>query len=504
MAWFFLLLLVTAPGICAEGNEDSRSTWVDDLPAPPTSNTSQAEEELKKADPRRDHLATLDGELDKKPAGKSSDEKPAADIPEKPQVWPPQLSEAIQKKLDFSSQGENQAELKSKGIDPKTMGHRAAIAQMVEDQNPAGLKLMVDAAMRRFPDDPVFQDLHKLIEPHFAAGHFDHIAKRTLEESRKLFGVQLIPSDTMEGDAGEVPIRTGKKQAARATTATSAQDVVDRSFDLIDKNNPALADKLLTREILRNRSDPNLYDARALARYYDGDLKGSDEDSLSAIKLCPGNSQVYANRAWLMREMGRWSESQAWAERALQEDPTNAWARSLRAKCLWREGKGNLARKEFELLAKSDPGFLPLYEQSMTESPAILSERRRKVMKLIQSGNYAAAMRETDQLLDLDSRDTVSHGLRASMFLRQGNLDAAIQEANISLKIYPDNASALWNRALAYHTQGNRKAAAMDFDRAGKLEPTYQKLYKELMARQPPSWRDKAADALSALASALR
>ncbi|MFA6092593.1 MAG: hypothetical protein WCU88_03920 [Elusimicrobiota bacterium] len=503
LIWVFLVLLLAAPTVDAAGGDDSRGDPFLDEEQIPAPNTSQAEEELKKADPRRDHLATFNGEQEKKPSGKPSDEKSAADVPEKPQVWPPQLSEAIQRKLDFSSKGENQAELKSKGIDPKTMGHRAAIAQMVEDQNPAGLKLMVDAAMRRFPDDPVFRDLHKLIEPHFAAGHFDHIAKRTIEESRKLFGVQLIPSDTAEGDAGEVAIRAGKKRTARATTATSAQDVVDRSLDLIGKNNPALADKLLTREILRNRLDPNLYSARALARYDDGNLQGADEDSLMVIKLCPDNPQVYANRAFLMRMVGRWPEAKAWAERALQEDPTNALARITRGQYFWREGQADLARKEYKLAAASDPDYRPVYEKSMNESPSVLNERRLKAMNLLETENYAAVLRETERLLVIDPRDFWAHDIRALAFVRLEQCDSAIREANLSLAISPNDAHAFATRSKAYAAKGRGKEALADIEQAARLNPKYQKYYKDMLAYQS-SLRGKAENTLAALKDSWR
>jgi tetratricopeptide (TPR) repeat protein len=318
------------------------------------------------------------------------------------------------------------------------MAYRKAIAQAVEDENPAGLKRMVEAALRLFPDDPAFQGLSKLVERRIPQSLYDRMVDRTLEEAKKLYGVQVVPAGS-----GEAPLA-----APRA------------------------------------RPGAGRYGAKAMACYFGGDLKGADEASLKAVELAGQSAEACAARAWLMKSMGRWTEAQAWAEQGLRKEPSNPDALALRGRCRWRAGLAEKAREDFRRAAEKDPAYGKLYALSRKASPSAVAERRLRAVRRAQAGDHAEAWMETDRLLAADSRDFNARDIRALISMRQGRWDSVLRESSLSLEIAPGNARALWNRGLALRALGRDREAEADFKEAVRRDPGYRKRENEIRPRR--------------------
>ena len=79
--------------------------------------------------------------------------------------------------------------------------------------------------------------------------------------------------------------------------------------------------------------DPSLGDAHAalglIMAVIDWDIQGAEPEFKKAIKLSPGNAEVYSSYAQYLRWLGRYDESISYAKRALDLDPltpmTNVW-----------------------------------------------------------------------------------------------------------------------------------------------------------------------------------
>ena len=91
--------------------------------------------------------------------------------------------------------------------------------------------------------------------------------------------------------------------------------------------------------------------------------------------------------------------------------------------------------------------------------------------------DWDGAIRYYSKIIDLPE-DQISKENRAKAFSNRGNafagkgeLDLAIRDFDLALKIKPDYAAALGNRGIAFSSKGELDLAIRDFDRALKLEP---------------------------------
>jgi tetratricopeptide (TPR) repeat protein len=66
---------------------------------------------------------------------------------------------------------------------------------------------------------------------------------------------------------------------------------------------------------------------------------------------------------------------------------------------------------------------------------------------------------------------------RASWKEKKGNLDAALADYNISIRIEPDNVESYDYRADVYQDKGDLDAALENYNQATKIDPTYAAAY---------------------------
>src|ERR1700686_4985511 len=66
---------------------------------------------------------------------------------------------------------------------------------------------------------------------------------------------------------------------------------------------------------------------------------------------------------------------------------------------------------------------------------------------------------------------------RGSWKQKKGELDAALADYGISIRIEPDNVESYDYRADVYQQQGNLDLALADYDHASRIDPTYAAAY---------------------------
>ena len=86
-------------------------------------------------------------------------------------------------------------------------------------------------------------------------------------------------------------------------------------------------------------------------------------------------------------------------------------------------------------------------------------------------GNYAAALKDFSDALNLDSGWSEAYNNRAITFAKMGELDRAILDFDQALFLSPHDAEIYSNRGVAYGKTGYFEKALRDFNRSLRLRP---------------------------------
>jgi len=92
-------------------------------------------------------------------------------------------------------------------------------------------------------------------------------------------------------------------------------------------------------------------------------------------------------------------------------------------------------------------------------------------------GGLAACSRMIDSGRYKDKALAAIYRARASWKQKKGELDAALADYGISMRIEPDNVESYDYRADVYQQQGDLDRALEDYDHATQIDPTYAAAY---------------------------
>jgi TolB-like protein/tetratricopeptide (TPR) repeat protein len=91
--------------------------------------------------------------------------------------------------------------------------------------------------------------------------------------------------------------------------------------------------------------------------------------------------------------------------------------------------------------------------------------------------DWAAAKREIDRALELDSRDPQAHAIQGLLSLSLGRLDEAASQLNAGLRLDPLSPNLLFNLGWARFWSGHLPEAEALFRRALQISPTYESVH---------------------------
>ncbi len=382
------------------------------------------------------------------------------------------------------------ASVAATAIKPQTVAAKLAIRDaLTRGDTPAAERLFMDA-LDRFPNDPDLREVRdkKMLRLHDEKirGIFD----RTLTESRKLFGRQWLPGQSM--DEGEWGVELEKERGGGARPlmpGTGARAALVNGYALMDRGDPVRAEQVLSGAIRKNSDSAQLYYARVMARGMSGNLKGADEDSLKAVALSRELPATLSQRAMLMMQARRREEAFAWADRALKSDSADADALSVRGRFLWRDrAHYDLALEDLKQAARISPErYGNLYQEARKRFYG------QRALSDLAKGNDKQALEDADRALKSDAGDATAHMVRGAIFSRAGKPEETIKETTLALKADRLSSDALLYRGMALETLGQRGRALADFKRAADIDPVrFLRFYERLMQAQregaPPLW----------------
>ena len=90
---------------------------------------------------------------------------------------------------------------------------------------------------------------------------------------------------------------------------------------------------------------------------------------------------------------------------------------------------------------------------------------------------YEKAIKDFDQAIELNSKQSVSYHNRGATYGLQGNYDQAVTDFSRAIKINSEFSEAYFGRGNAYRSQEDYTRAILDYDQAIRLNSEYSKAY---------------------------
>jgi tetratricopeptide (TPR) repeat protein len=228
--------------------------------------------------------------------------------------------------------------------------------------------------------------------------------------------------------------------------------------------------------------------------------KGEDDKAIAdyteSIRLDPSFSWPYNNRATMYSKKGEKDKELADLNEAIRLDPSYAIALSNRGNYYSENEEYDKALEDFSKALKSDPNLIQARR-------GLISIYRKRGASYLNNEEYDKAIAEYNQALTLDPSDSIikrkltncediikyteiltSNPMDASAYFnrglaynKNGMYDKAISDFTESLRLEPNNASAYFKRGLAYNKNGMYDKAISDFTESLRLEPNNAKVY---------------------------
>jgi MtfA peptidase len=183
---------------------------------------------------------------------------------------------------------------------------------------------------------------------------------------------------------------------------------------------------------------------------------GRNQTPQSAARTTEKSGDPFT-QAVLHLNAGRYGQAEQAASDALQCDPEDDEAYSLRAS----------ARVHLRCF----PAALDDANEAIRLNPGSDDAYRARAAALIGLHREESAQRDLDRVLDSSENDAEAYYLRGLVWSALGDLKRAVSDFSYSLALRPLSADALYHRGLALQKLGRAKDAEADLQKALQLDP---------------------------------
>jgi tetratricopeptide (TPR) repeat protein len=236
---------------------------------------------------------------------------------------------------------------------------------------------------------------------------------------------------------------------------------------------------------------------RARLNFAQRDFAAALADQDRVVLLAPQDSEMRFARGYMLHCRGEYREALADYDEAIRLDAKNGVAHLYRAR-IWRD-RGHLDRAiaDCKKAVETNPtdaealNYLPqlylennqpeetvrVYTRGIeanVERPYCLQERG---MQYVRMGNVEAALADADALAGFEPKDARSFLARALILEDLGKLEEALAACNVALPIAPSPQDVLTMRANIYARLGKKLEALADNDAAIRHDPTSADLF---------------------------
>jgi tetratricopeptide (TPR) repeat protein/uncharacterized membrane protein len=208
----------------------------------------------------------------------------------------------------------------------------------------------------------------------------------------------------------------------------------------------------------------NLHINRGIEHQEKKDLDSALADFDEAIRIDPTIPLAFANRASVRYDKKEYDVSIEDLNKAIELDPKYFRAYTDRADAYRQKGDLNHAIEDYKMALSLNP-----------------SDKQKVAIEGVLSNAYAdrgvdqkdenAELADYDEALRINPNNAVALNNRAATYTSKGEYDKAIQDLDLAVKLRPDYAIAFRNRGDAYRGKGDRKQASADYKLALALNP---------------------------------
>ena len=255
---------------------------------------------------------------------------------------------------------------------------------------------------------------------------------------------------------------------------------------------------------------------RGIAKYNLGDIRGSQRDFDTAVRLNPVFTSGYHYRAITQNRFGRYDAALEDLEKAISLRPGLTGLYFTRGVTYFLSQQFEPAVRDFDRYIRREPKdpsaylnrgasylFLGDTLKAVNDyNKAIKLDRFepegyvRRGRLFAAQGRYDEAISDLDRAVELDTTNTFAYFNRALMYYEQSRLNEAMADLNKVLEFEPGNALTLYNRSLISAQVGDYAHALEDMDRVININPKNVLAYYNRAAffMNMGRWEDALAD----------
>ncbi len=231
---------------------------------------------------------------------------------------------------------------------------------------------------------------------------------------------------------------------------------------------------------------------RGVARYYQNDFAGAQNDFDKCLNINPLFSQSYQYSAMVFEQNGQRDEAIGAIRKAIELRPNSAQYNFTYGVILFQQQKYNEALKVFNhvihidnripdawlnrgairLMLSDSVGALDDFTKAINLTPFSPAPYMRRGALHAQMRNYSQALSDLNQAISNDSTYAKAYFTRALVYYYMKQPELSLQDLNRTLLIEPRNTLALFNRAIISYETENPEAAIDDLTRLSSIIPT--------------------------------
>lgn len=189
-------------------------------------------------------------------------------------------------------------------------------------------------------------------------------------------------------------------------------------------------------------------------------------DYSKAIQIAPENGYYYANRAFANLALGDKNAALADADKAISVASNSAIGYEARAEVDDSLGRYSDALKELSKVLEIDP----------SDGDAFCD----RADTYAHIGEYSAAEQDVNDLVAINPKSSCAYSVLAYIRNLGGRYSEGLKNANIALELLPDRPGALKNRGRSYSGLKKYDLAIQDLRKAVSLLPNFPEAYQYL------------------------
>lgn len=225
-------------------------------------------------------------------------------------------------------------------------------------------------------------------------------------------------------------------------------------------NDYSKAQEAFSRIIKFDKTIPEAWINRGVARQYAADTAGAFSDYNRAIVLNPFSAYAYLRRGALHLDQKQFDLALADLNQSVALDSTVRDGFFVRSMAHYQRGDLQQALADLNHVVRLAPDYpLGLFNRAIV---------------LYELNEWQQAIVDLNNLSALNPENVLVYYNRANMQLDHGRVREAIADYTTAINIFPDFANAYLNRALAKHKLGDARGAHADHLRGQQLLAKYQ------------------------------